>query len=739
MSEIKGVVDLITYHNETNGYSIFSIIPEGKKNRIKCVGTIDSLSMGSCIIVNGDYTVHPTYGRQFKAEYIRHAIPTDVHVFANYLALSIKGVGPSTAKKIVDNLGKDTFNIIENYPEKLALIKGISEKKANDIHEKYIANNVSREEQMFYIKLGLSAAYIVKIKKTYKNNEEIKKIIYTNPYQLIDDVKGIGFTKADDIASRIGISNTSSFRVYHGILYVLDLNVNTKGNIYCPLPELVMETAKILKVNEELVSSIIEVLDHDRRIIIEDNNVYLPLYYNMENNIAERLVEKVKYKLNVPDESTIRQRILQIEKDKNKILDETQRDAVIKGVLNNLIVITGGPGVGKTTTLDTLITYIEKYEHKKINLAAPTGRAAKRMSEQTGKSAQTIHRMIGLQVQDDDTVLDDDECIQSDVVVIDEFSMVDISLMSKLLKKIDVKTKLIIVGDVDQLPSVGPGMILKDIIDSEVIPVSKLTVVHRQSEDSTIIPNAHKINKGINLDWEEKSSDFFLIKRDDAYKAMDDLLTMVTRNIPHHLNIKPTDIQVLAPMKKGYLGIDSLNQVLQNKLNPSCGKDEIIYNQTIFRDGDKVMHIKNDYNLEWTKGKHYGKGVFNGEVGFITHVDIKEKIVTVTYEDGRIVDYENYDLEKLTLAYAITVHKSQGSEYPAIIIPLVNGGPPLLYHRMLLYTGVTRAAKCVIIIGQKKTVATMISNSSPQKRYTSLSKRIKEKIKFSNKKYEKVC
>ena len=505
MDEIKGMVKRVKYHNETNGYSVFSFVPDENKNKeFSCVGFIESLEEGDYLIVAGEFEEHSTYGKQLKTDYIRKSIPTDVKVFANYLALSIDGIGPTLAKRIVKCFGADTFKIIENNYEELAKVEGISKKKAEKINEQFVAQNVTREEQMLFLSLGISTAYMARIKKTY--GDEARKVLYSNPYKLIEDVKGIGFQKADSIASKVGIPTDSKYRIYHGTLYLLEQYANMKGHVYYPRSLLIQETAQLLKVGESKINDVLELLIDDGKVVYDDEKVYLSMYAFMENYIANFLIKKKNESTDKYDREIVLNKIKNIESKKNVTLDESQREAVYQGIINNIMIMTGGPGTGKTTTIDTMIRFFVQEENKSISLAAPTGRAAKRMSEQTKRHAQTIHRLIGQQKEEGE-MFEDDAMIDSDVVVIDEVSMVDIVLMYSLLKTIREGTKIILVGDVDQLPSVGPGKILKDMIASEVLPVSQLTKIHRQGEKSTIIPNAHKINKGIKIDIDEESED----------------------------------------------------------------------------------------------------------------------------------------------------------------------------------------------------------------------------------------
>lgn len=732
MPEIKGIVSRITYHNDSNGYSIFRIVDE-KKKEITCVGVIEPIEEGDYFVVSGEFVVHPTYGEQLKANLIQREIPTDINIFAEYLAKAINGIGPALAKRIVKAFGEDTFNIIEKTPEKLADVSGISSKKAKSINEQFLENNMSREEQMFFLQLGISSAYAVKIKKKY--GPDTKEILYTNPYQLIEDINGIGFVKADSIAAKAHIPKESIFRIKQGIVYLMEMNATAKGHTLYPTTQIVTEAADLLDVDCELIRKGIEFLAEDKKIMIENEFAYLPMYYYMELNCAAKLKELLNSDKSYGKKEDIIERIKLIEKQNNVELDETQRLAVYNAITKGVIIITGGPGTGKTTTLNIFIKYLERYVTHSISLAAPTGRAAKRMTEQTKREAMTIHRMVGLQTElkDESEIIDDNDntstgcVIDSDVVIIDEMSMVDISLFYILLKSIKKGTKVVLVGDVDQLPSVGPGKVLKDLIESKEIPVSQLRKIHRQAEKSNIVVNAHMIIKGKKIELTLDNEDFIFVERVSDEKIIEDIKILISRNIPNHFKIKPMDVQILVPMKKGKLGTINLNLVMQDFLNPkSDKKKEIIHNNVLYREGDKVMHLKNDYKLEWVQKGIRGVGVFNGEVGFIKEIKKDDGIVLIEYEDERIAEYEKEDLNEITLAYAITIHKSQGSEYPAIIIPLLSGGPPMLYNRNLLYTGVTRAKDCVIILGKKKNVYSMISNTKIQKRYTNLSEKIRQ-------------
>lgn len=719
--EVKGVVKKIIFHNESNGFSIFSLELGGKKeDPIICTGNIEPLEECDYVEVCGEEVIHPEYGKQLKASYIRKVLPTDTSLFSQYLSSSIKGLGEKLADKIVDALGEKTFEIIEKDYERLAEIRGISPTKAQSINNQFMAQNMSRDEQLFYLSLGISDTYITKIKKTY--GDETKKVLCSNPYKLIDDVKGIGFKKADEIAKKNGIPNDSIYRLYHGVLYLMETYASEKGFDYIPKELLIANATKLLKVDKINIEQILPILIDDDKLVEDNSNIYLSIYNHMESYVAEFLIKKKNEKTKNYDQNSVMSKIKAIEKQNNVNLDDTQREAVYKAIAFNLLIMTGGPGTGKTTTISTMLNYFEKYEKKYIELAAPTGRAAKRMSEQTKHDAQTVHRLIGAKIEDDEVIEDLD--IDADVVIIDEMSMVDISLMYMLVKKIREGTKVIFVGDVDQLPSVGPGCVLKDMISSEMLPVARLTKVHRQDEGSTIIPNAHKINEGIDIDLNEKSNDFFFVRRNDPNIIIRDILILMQRNMPHHLKCKPLDIQVLAPMRKGPLGVNNLNKILQEKLNPLKNKKQIVCINTIYREGDKVMQIKNNYKKEWINGKEKGLGVFNGDTGCITSVNEEDETLTVLFDDGRCIDYGKDDLKELELAYAITIHKSQGSEYPGIIIPIISGGPPMLYNKNLLYTAVTRAKDCVVMMGKGKYIHMMIGNKKATKRYSGLCEKI---------------
>ena len=725
MIETTGQVQKIKYSGK-GGYVAFSAMVEDKHPAgfkqmgiWPCVGFYEGLEEDDYITMGGDFQENAKYGRQFKAEYIFRTIPHSIEQYEKYLIKYVPGVGESTAKKILEEFGGETFNVIQNDFHKLTVISGISEKKAEKIHKVVIENSMTRDEHMMFLKLDIGMSYGAKIKEFYK--DDTKKILYTNPYKLVQDIKGIGFLKADKIAMKAGIKKDSRFRIESGILYSLENASVMGGHTYLPITELVKLCVKILELPENLITPVIEEMVKNNLLIKEEGSmdIYLPVFYYTEQKVANKLTSLLSKSSNQKKDVVLK-KIKDIEQWLRIELDPTQREAVYTAIDKDVTIITGGPGTGKTTTLNVLIHYLEQNFLDKILLLAPTGRAAKRMSEQTKRLAYTVHRQI--------LPLEEDDVLDAQVIIVDEMSMVDLHLMSALLSHIKDGTKLILVGDKDQLPSVGPGAVLRDMLASGKIPTAYLTHIHRQAEDSNIIKNAHRINNGQKTEFNSDFDDFVFVPEKEGEHALQSLLTLYTRNLPHHFHIEPTDIQILAPMKNGILGITNLNNVIQQTINPASeDKNQVQLQNTIFREGDKVMHVKNNYALEWvdTSSGIKGKGVFNGDVGFIRSINTKDDEYVIDFEDGRRAWYDSEDLKDLILAYAITIHKSQGSEYPVIIIPLLNGGPPILYNRNLLYTAVTRAKQSVIIMGQKKVLHTMESNSKKQVRYTGLEEKIR--------------
>lgn len=729
---INGYVDHIIYRNADNGYTVLVMICD--EEEVTCVGTFSDIAEGENIEAHGSYMDHPMYGRQFAVKSFEEKAPKDEMAIERYLGSgAIKGVGIALAARIVRRFKSDTFRIIEEEPERLAEVKGISERKAMEIADQVNAKRDLRQAMIFLQQYGISTTLAVKIYNTY--GQEIYGILKENPYRMADDVDGVGFRTADEIASHVGIRTDSDFRIRSGIQYAL-LQASNEGHTYLPMPELTQRASNLLQIEPEYIEKHYMNLAMDRKIIMRQvddmTQIYASSFFYMEANTATML-KQLNASFEVPD-IEIEERLRQIEKQTKMDLDEHQVEAVKEAVRNGLLVITGGPGTGKTTTINTIIRYFE-LEGMDIFLAAPTGRAAKRMSETTGFEARTIHRMLELNGGMEGNAgfeRNEQNPLETDVIIIDEMSMVDISLMYALLKAIAAGTRLILVGDVNQLPSVGPGSVLKDIIDSNEFHTVKLTKIFRQASTSDIIVNAHKINRGEPVSLDNKSMDFFFLKRYEADKIINVTLQLIKQKLPKFVGASEYDIQVLTPMRKGLLGVDRLNGILQMYLNPADKrKREKEHGNTIFREGDKVMQTKNNYQLEWEIRSKYGlcidkgTGIFNGDMGIIEEINDFAETMTVSFDEGRMVEYPYKLLDELELAYAVTIHKSQGSEYPAVVIPLLSG-PRMLMNRNLLYTAVTRAKKCVTIVGNDTTFNQMIENNSQLKRYSGLRDRLTE-------------
>lgn len=732
MEKLAGYVEHIVYRNQENGYTVLNLV--SGEEEVTCVGIFSAIAEGENIEATGDYTDHPTYGRQFKVASFEEKAPEDEAAIERYLGSgAIKGIGLALAARIVRRFKDDTFRIIEEEPERLAEIKGISERKAMEIAQQVNEKRDLRQAMIFLQQYGISMNLAVKIYNNY--GQEVYGIIKENPYRLADDIEGVGFRTADEIAARVGIRTDSDFRIKSGILYTL-LQASGEGHTFLPQEELTARSAELLGVEPQYIEKHFMDLAIERKIMMkqqrDQTQIYSASFYYMEANVATML-KMLDVSYDVLD-AAIEQRIATIQKQTKMELEESQVQAVKEAARNGLLVITGGPGTGKTTTINTIIRYFEM-EGMDIFLAAPTGRAAKRMSETTGFEARTIHRMLELNGGMEGRAgfeRNETNPLETDVIIIDEMSMVDITLMNSLLKAIVAGTRLILVGDVNQLPSVGPGSVLKDIIDSEVCNVVKLTKIFRQASTSDIIVNAHKINRGEEVSLDNKSMDFFFLKRYEADVIINVVLQLVKQKLPKYVQASEYDIQVLTPMRKGLLGVERLNGILQMYLNPEDPKKrEKEHGDIIFREGDKVMQTKNNYQLEWEIRSKYGlsiekgTGIFNGDTGIIREINEFAETMTVEFDEGRMVDYSFKLLDELELAYAITIHKSQGSEYPAVVIPLLSG-PSMLMNRNLLYTAVTRAKKCVTLVGNDTTFQQMIQNTSQQKRYSGLCDRLRE-------------
>ena len=732
MESLAGYVEHIIYRNADNGYTVLNLV--SGEDEITCVGIFSAIAEGENIEAQGEYTEHPTYGQQFKVISFEEKAPEDEEAIERYLGSgAIKGIGLAMAARIVRRFKEDTFRIIEEEPERLAKIKGISNRKAMEIASQVNEKRDLRQAMIFLQQYGITMNLAVKVYQAY--GQDVYGIIRENPYRLADDIDGVGFRTADEIAARVGIRMDSDFRVRSGILYTL-LQASGEGHTYLPETELTPRASKLLNVTAEQVEKQYMDLAIERKIILkqmeDQTQIYAASFYYMEANTATML-KRLNVSYDVSD-AEIEQRIRGIEKKSGMTLDEHQVTAVKEAVRNGLLVITGGPGTGKTTTINTIIRYFE-LEGLEIFLAAPTGRAAKRMSETTGFEARTVHRMLELNGGAEGSggfERDESNPLEADVIIVDEMSMVDISLMYSLLKAISVGTRLILVGDVNQLPSVGPGSVLRDIIQSHACNVVMLTKIFRQASTSDIIVNAHKINHGEEVILDNKSMDFFFLKRYDADVIINVVLQLIKQKLPKFVDATPYDIQVLTPMRKGLLGVERLNGILQRYMNPPANdKVEKEYGSTVFREGDKVMQTKNNYQLAWEIRTKFGLtvdkglGIFNGDMGIIRQINDFAEQMIIEFDEGRMVEYPYKLLDELELAYAITIHKSQGSEYPAVVIPLL-GGPMMLMNRNLLYTAVTRARKCVTLVGNEVTFQQMIRNTSQQKRYSGLCDRLKE-------------
>ncbi len=732
MESLAGYVEHIIYRNADNGYTVLNLV--SGEDEITCVGIFSAIAEGENIEAQGEYTEHPTYGQQFKVTSFEEKAPEDEEAIERYLGSgAIKGIGLAMAARIVRRFKGDTFRIIEEEPERLAEIKGISNRKAMEIASQVNEKRDLRQAMIFLQQYGITMNLAVKVYQAY--GQDVYGIIRENPYRLADDIDGVGFRTADEIAARVGIWMDSDFRVRSGILYTL-LQASGEGHTYLPETELTPRASKLLNVTAEQVEKQYMDLAIERKIILkqmeDQTQIYAASFYYMEANTATML-KRLNVSYDVSD-AEIEQQIRGIEKKSGMTLDEHQVTAVKEAVRNGLLVITGGPGTGKTTTINTIIRYFE-LEGLEIFLAAPTGRAAKRMSETTGFEARTVHRMLELNGGAEGSggfERDESNPLEADVIIVDEMSMVDISLMYSLLKAISVGTRLILVGDVNQLPSVGPGSVLRDIIQSHACNVVMLTKIFRQASTSDIIVNAHKINHGEEVILDNKSMDFFFLKRYDADVIINVVLQLIKQKLPKFVDATPYDIQVLTPMRKGLLGVERLNGILQRYMNPPANdKVEKEYGSTVFREGDKVMQTKNNYQLAWEIRTKFGLtvdkglGIFNGDMGIIRQINDFAEQMIIEFDEGRMVEYPYKLLDELELAYAITIHKSQGSEYPAVVIPLL-GGPMMLMNRNLLYTAVTRARKCVTLVGNEVTFQQMIRNTSQQKRYSGLCDRLKE-------------
>jgi exodeoxyribonuclease V alpha subunit len=734
MEKIVGIVEEIIYQNEQNGYTI--IVVSTQEGELTCVGTMFKLSIGEEITVEGDYTTHPIYGKQFNAEAFSTSVPKDKHAFEKYLGSgAIKGIGPVLAGKIVESFGDDTFRIIEEEPERLEEVKGISMQKAQQIAEIFYEQRSMRQAILFLQEYQISLTYGLKIYDFYK--EKTYQVVRENPYRLAEDIYGIGFKLADEIAKKIGIEENHPHRIMSAITYVLNQGT-LDGHVYLDKSMLVERTQELLGISIEQIDREIMELQLKQQIKVQQeedtSRIYLIHYYSMEEACAHKICQCLTHEIQQIDK--VEKRIASIEMRNDVSLDAVQKEAVLDSAKYPFFVLTGGPGTGKTTTINTLIQMFEE-EDLVIFLAAPTGRAAKRMTETTGHEARTIHRLLEINFTSDDQrqsfERNEDYPLECDVLIVDEISMLDITLFYHLLKAVPLGCRLILVGDKDQLPSVGPGNVLRDLIHVQhFVPTVTLQKIYRQAEKSAIVLNAHKIHQGNMIDYKNKD-DFFFIQRKQSQQILKEIISLVKSRLPKFTGIDYQEgIQVLTPMRKGMLGVEQLNIELQKALNPSSNKRaEKTFRQTIFREGDKVMQIRNNYNINWSIKSQFGividegVGVFNGDLGTIKQINHYSESLIVVFDDLKEVTYEFTQLDELELAYSITIHKSQGSEYPVVIIPLFKG-PSMLLSRNLLYTAVTRAKQLVVLVGDVEILKHMIDNNREIHRNSTLFVRIEE-------------
>lgn len=724
---ITGTVENIVFYNDENSYCVCDIDHKGEL--ITAVGYLPCISPGETVSLQGTFTTHPSYGKQFSVKEFSKTPPSSIDGIYKYLASGfIKGVRSVTAKKIVDAFGENALEVIENSPEKLADIRGISLSKAYEISEEYLRQFGIRNIVMFLQKYNISPVFSQRIFKKFGGNAIDK--IKENPYILAEYIHGIGFRTCDKIASQMGFSLSSPQRIKEGVKFVLSECVSA-GHTYYPYDMLVNKSCALLGVNDDAVTSAISELALERQIVTEkDENhtaVYLSYYHNCEVNAAKRLK-----KLNEPYPEKITDEMKSlVEKSEaySKItLQDMQREAVFGALTFPVMVITGGPGTGKTTVIRTIINAME-FQGKKVVLAAPTGRAAKRMSSVTNHEAKTLHRLLETDFSADSNtpvfIRNEKNPIDANVIIVDEMSMIDIVLFNSLLKAVKPGTKLIFVGDSDQLPSVGPGNVLNDIIESDGIMVFRLTQIYRQSNQSMIVINAHMINQGEFPFLNEKDGDFFFMHRNHPQLIINTIKDLCLSRLPKAYNINPlTDIQVLTPMRKNSVGVNALNQALQETLNPpSPNKAEKTFGDTTFRVFDKVMQVKNNYDIEWEQENNAGFGLYNGDIGVIDEIDTEFETMKITFDDNKQVVYDFGCINELELAYATTIHKSQGSEFPVVIIPLYQGNDKLM-TRNLIYTAVTRATKLVILVGSDTILRNMINNNSRVKRFSGLKDRL---------------
>lgn len=725
---IQGILSEIIFKNESNGYTV--AVVETEEEQVTVVGYMPIVHQGQTILFQGNWIVHPTYGKQLEILSYREVMPNTLEGVENYLASGlIKGIGPKTAKKIVERFGKETLDIMQYQPHLLTQVEGIGASKCQKIAEAFREQRELSEVMLFLQQYGVSPNYAVKIYKKY--GESTIQLLQENPYRLADDILGIGFKIADTIAKRMGVDPASPYRIMCGIKFMLG-QYNLEGHTYTGREELIQATANVLQVQTDLVEDAIMQLALSGEIHLENLEeeivVFAMPYFYAETYVCKKLIEMAQVQME-PLSDDLEKEIQEMEEKEDICLAPNQRKAIKEAAENGILVITGGPGTGKTTTINSIIKIFENH-HLSIALAAPTGRAAKRMSEATGREAKTIHRLLEYAYMEEESGMtfgkNEEDPLTVDVVIIDEMSMVDIRLMKGLMKALLPGTRLILVGDVDQLPSVGPGNVLRDIIDSTIIKVVKLDQIFRQAQESMIIVNAHRINQGLYPYTNKKEKDFYFIKKRKPEEVVYTIRDLCKERLPSFSQCDPIkNIQVLTPMKKGPVGMFQLNNILQAILNPpSRYKEEKETKDKIFRVGDKVMQMKNNYNLKWKTTDGEGEGIFNGDFGFVEAIDHEEKEMIVRFDEEKLVTYDFAQLDELELAYCITIHKSQGSEFPIVVMP-VCWGPPMLLTRNLLYTAVTRAKELVVMVGIEPSLKNMVDNHRIVQRNSGLGIRLK--------------
>ncbi len=735
LEKITGVISSIIFYNDFNGYTVADLDME--EQLVTIIGFFPELQEGEQVTLSGKWVTHPEYGMQFKVESFSVEVPSSVEAIQKYLASGlIRGIGPVTAKRMVTHFGKDTLDIIQFHPSRLTEVEGIGDKKANQILQSYEEQQGLRDVMLFLQNYGVTPRHAVKLYKKYE--DRTISIIKENPYKMAEDIVGIGFKKADQMAMSMGIDYNSNYRITAGVKYAL-YQIHNEGHTYCPEQELIENAAELLQLSsDEVDNHLLDIVmkGHLKLEMIEGERVYYSIpFFRAEEEVALRIISLVMTEI---DQKIVDldKRIMQVERKNKILLANRQRQAIMEAMNNGLLVITGGPGTGKTTIINSILDILEDREEE-VLLAAPTGRAAKRMKETTGREAKTIHRLLeyGFTKEGEEQTFQKNQeaPLQADVIIIDEVSMMDILLMNHLLKAIAPGTRLILVGDKDQLPSVGPGNVLKDIIESGIVKIVHLNEIFRQAQESMIVINAHNINRGELPQLNVKNKDFFF----DRVPSKEDLLKVIVNlcanRLPKYKGFDPLgDIQVLTPMKKGIVGVKQLNKSLQEVLNPySKDKVEKQIGEDIFREGDKVMQIKNNYNISWIIDgeKEKGEGIFNGDFGIIQSIDLEEGKVRVIFDEEKLVEFDYNQMDELELAYAVTVHKSQGSEFPVVIMP-ITWGPPMLLTRNLLYTAVTRAKTLVVLVGIEKYLINMVKNDYINKRYTGLRQRIRNKLEM---------